>query len=311
MLSSFFLSLGFAISKSVNENVDSLALYAWRQTFLVVFSVPLTTYCDKPYYFHWKDFKSWGQLILRTIFGSLNIYCVFKAITYISLTDATVVSTTAPIFCSILAYFILGERFGITEVVCSVLVIIGVILNSQPEWMFHPQLLAQGDVSQRLLGLVIAMSGAISGAFSTGIHVTFNFTYLFHLTFHLIAVLMRTMRHIHFSTVQMVYSYLSILFTWPLVWFLGMSSLPPCSYSKKIALTLIGFTALPMQAFFIIACQREKAGIVRLGFAFAFPFPCIVINYQLLSYSIARASTPVFSFIWQLTIFGTPINGYR
>lgn len=70
-----------------------LALIAWRTESL-----------------HLLKTRNWRSHALRSLSGTISMFCLFTAVTQIPLADATAIIFTAPMFITILAMVFLGER---------------------------------------------------------------------------------------------------------------------------------------------------------------------------------------------------------
>lgn len=85
----------------------------------------------------WRGYKAdrpW--LMARALTGVAGMCCVYLALTAISMSDATVLAFTSPVWCGMLAIYILGEQWHLVDAVCAVLALAGVVLVSRPTFMF-------------------------------------------------------------------------------------------------------------------------------------------------------------------------------
>ena len=62
--------------------------------------------------------ESWPWLILRSIFGSLGIFCNFWALSRLTIADASILNKMSPFFAIIMSIFILHELPGVFEWFC-------------------------------------------------------------------------------------------------------------------------------------------------------------------------------------------------
>jgi drug/metabolite transporter (DMT)-like permease len=89
-----------------------------------------------------------GLFVWRAVFGSIGMFAGFISITLIPLAQATAISFTAPIFITILAFFLFGEVLKIRRVAAIFIGFIGMLIIVQP---------SAGGIS---LGVILAFIGA-------------------------------------------------------------------------------------------------------------------------------------------------------
>ncbi len=104
-------------------------------------------------------------LVLRGFSGFFGVFGLYYSVQYLSVSDAIVIAFLAPIWASIIAFFILKERFTIIEATGAVASLIGVLLIARPTFLFgHSNL---GDdkngvtEEQRILGTTVGLLGVI------------------------------------------------------------------------------------------------------------------------------------------------------
>ena len=105
----------------------------------------------------------WGYqkrlLLMRGLFGTVALFCIFKALVILPIATATVIQYIYPTFTVICAYFFLKE-YIFKRIIFSIIIgWIGIILVTQPQWTIH----------NNLLGTVIAIAIAILGALMTSL----------------------------------------------------------------------------------------------------------------------------------------------
>lgn len=74
----------------------------------------------------------WGLHIGRTLFGWGGVTCMFAAVAYIPLSDATAISFLNPVFGMLLAIPLLGEKVGRWRWTAAVLALIGAMVLLRP-----------------------------------------------------------------------------------------------------------------------------------------------------------------------------------
>lgn len=88
---------------------------------------------------------------LRSIAGTISMFCNFAAYTYLPLADATAIGFASPLFVVVLAAFMLSERVHIFRWSAVVIGFIGVIIIAGPE---------AGLSNSALYGAMFALTGA-------------------------------------------------------------------------------------------------------------------------------------------------------
>ena len=106
-----------------------------------------------------KNINPWGYqkrlLLIRGLFGTIALYCIFKALTVLPIATATVIQYIYPTFTVICAYFILKE-YILKRIIFSIIIgWIGIILVTQPEWTSNSNFL------ETITAISIALLGAL------------------------------------------------------------------------------------------------------------------------------------------------------
>lgn len=101
-------------------------------------------------------------LFIRALAGTLALCCQFYAFQHLPLADATVIVFSSPIFTGILAYFILGESWGLFDFLGTALCFTGIVLIARPTFLFSREVKQSfsGDWQQAMASLV-ALCGAL------------------------------------------------------------------------------------------------------------------------------------------------------
>ena len=76
--------------------------------------------------------ESWPWLILRSIFGSLGIFCNFWALSRLTIADASILNKMSPFFAIIMSIFILHELPGFFEWFCVAAAFAGTLFVVKP-----------------------------------------------------------------------------------------------------------------------------------------------------------------------------------
>ena len=118
---------------------------------------------------------------LRSLSGTVSMFCLFTALTMIPLADVTAITFTAPMFLTVLAMVFLGERIHRFRWTALAVGFIGVLIMIGPHLSF-----AEGTSVGALTALGAAMFSAIAMTFlrsmSGGEHAI-TITFYFSLTF--------------------------------------------------------------------------------------------------------------------------------
>lgn len=64
------------------------------------------------------SFKTWSDLLLRCVFGSIGIFANFYAITHIPVGNAMALNRTAPFFTLLMSWLLLGQRMTLRQTLC-------------------------------------------------------------------------------------------------------------------------------------------------------------------------------------------------
>lgn len=126
---------------------------------------------------------NWRSHALRSLSGTMSMFCLFIALTMIPLADVTAITFTAPLFLTVLAMLFLGERIHAFRWTALGIGFLGVLIMMGPHLSFE-----RGSSLGALVALAAAMFSAIAMTFlrkmSRGEHAL-TITFYFSLTFTL------------------------------------------------------------------------------------------------------------------------------
>lgn len=107
-------------------------------------------------------------LLRRGLIGFMAISCSYYSISLLDLSIASTLLQSAPIWTSILAYWLLGESFSVLEFISTLISICGIILVSLPSSVYNGSVEASSSNSsgKRLVGSLVALSGSVFKAFA-------------------------------------------------------------------------------------------------------------------------------------------------
>ena len=131
-LSCFFFAISSLFVKLLGE-IPPQEVVFFRCLVQFVFLLPPLIYARVPIF---GDVQHLPCLFIRALAGTFALCCQFYAFQHLPLADATVIVFSSPIFTGILAYFILGESWGMFNFLGTTLCFIGIILIARPTFMF-------------------------------------------------------------------------------------------------------------------------------------------------------------------------------
>lgn len=136
---------------------------------------------------HLLKTRNWRAHALRSLAGTVSMFCLFVAITLIPLADLTAITFTAPLFLTVLAMVFLGERIHRFRWTALGIGFLGVIVTIGPHLSF-----SQGISPGVLVALANAMFSAVAMVFlrsMSGDEHAITITFYFSLTFTVCAAL--------------------------------------------------------------------------------------------------------------------------
>lgn len=150
-------------------------------------------------------------LVIRCLLGYLSMILGWYSLMLLSLAEFTVLRFLSPVFTTLLAYYFIGETFGLSEIFVGIMSVIGTLLISCPDLIdsifksiinFNLQTVTmenapfQGDKKKHVLGVVcVVLSGLLSSI------VTLILRYIAPRTSHMHSV-------IYFSMISLPLSFI-------------------------------------------------------------------------------------------------------
>ncbi|MBM0106004.1 DMT family transporter [Steroidobacter sp. S1-65] len=219
---------------------------------------------------------NWRSHALRSLSGTVSMFCLFVGVTMIPLADATAISFTAPMFLTVLAMVFLGERIHRFRWTALGIGFLGVMI------MIGPHLsLGAGASSQQQLGALIALSAALFSAIamtflrkmSVGEHAI-TITFYFSLTFTVCSALTSLLGWVQPTSTQWLLIVLAGLFgvfgqllmTYSYR-YAEASTIAPLDYSNMVMAIILGyvfFGEIPALSVWIGAPLVVGAGLIIL-----------------------------------------------
>lgn len=153
----------------------------------VISAVVLTLIAWRTNRLHLLKTANWRGHAMRSLSGTVSMFCLFTALTMIPLADVTAITFTAPLFITVLAMVFLGERIHRYRWTALILGFVGMLIMIAPHLSFG----AVGSLGS-LAALGAALFAAIAmtslRAMSGGEHAI-TITFYFSLTFMVCAAL--------------------------------------------------------------------------------------------------------------------------
>lgn len=216
--------------------------------------------------------RNWRSHALRSLSGTVSVFCLFIAVTMIPLADATAISFTAPMFLTVLALVFLGEKIHRFRWTALGIGFLGVLI------MIGPHLSFSQGVS---LGVMAALGNAVFSAIAmvflrsmSGREHAITITFYFSLTTMACAALTALQGWPVPTTTQWLLIVLTGLFgvfgqlllTYSYR-YAEASAIAPLDYSNMIMAVILGyvfFGEIPSLAVWIGAPLVVGAGLIIL-----------------------------------------------
>ena len=153
ILASFFFSLMTVCVKKIDNRITIYELVFFRS----LFSLFITSLIINK-----RNLNPWGRnkplLVLRGIFGTIALVCIFYAIRTMPLNISTVIQYTYPIFISIFAGILINEKITKNLIIASITGWLGILI------ILNPYQLSSLNIELDKFTVLIAFLGAISTA---------------------------------------------------------------------------------------------------------------------------------------------------
>ena len=221
---------------------------------------------------HLLKTRNWRSHALRSLSGTISMFCLFLAVTMIPLADVTAITFTAPMFLTLLAMMFLGERIHRFRWTALAFGFLGIIVTLGPHLSFS---------HENSLGAIMALGNAVFSAVAmvflrgmSGREHAVTITFYFSLTFTICAALTAlygwptpdatqwiliglTGLFGVFGQLLMTYSYR----------YAEASTIAPLDYSNMIMAVLVGyffFAEVPTVAVWIGSALVVGSGLIIL-----------------------------------------------
>lgn len=264
LLSTIFFALQAVVVSYLKDDLSSTVILAIRCYLIFTIVLPLIVLSGIPIVGPKRDLKF---LIIRSFLGSVNLALKYFAYQNMKIGDASAIFFATPAFTGIFGRIFLKEPFHKLEMLVVVLSIIGVVIVSQPPFLF---LTDHGEIRNTPAGIVSAVASMLLTS--------------------ILFILLRAMGKRNIRPFQTMI-YFSIIGAIMLTTFNTASSswvVPPCGSTRYILLGLggLGFCG---QLLITYVLMVEKAVIVSITrsnevlLAFLFEFVVLGVAPSLLS----------------------------
>lgn len=221
---------------------------------------------------HLLKTRNWRSHALRSLSGTISMFCLFVAVASIPLADVTAITFTAPMFLTVLAMIFLGERIHRFRWTALGVGFIGVIIMVGPHLSF-----SEGGSLGVLAALGNALFSALAMVFlrsmSAGEHAI-TITFYFSLTFMSCAALtafqgwvMPTPAQWFFIVLAGLFGILGQLLMTYSYRYAEASTIAPLDYTNMIMAVILGylfFGEIPSLSVWIGAPLVVGAGLIIL-----------------------------------------------
>ena len=151
IFASFFFSLMTVCVKKIDNRIPIYELVFFRS----LLSLFITSWVINK-----RNLDPWGNnkplLVLRGIFGTIALVCIFYAVRNMPLNISTVIQYTYPIFISIFAGILINEKITKNLIIASITGWLGILI------ILNPSQLSSLNIELNNLTIGIAFLGAIS-----------------------------------------------------------------------------------------------------------------------------------------------------
>lgn len=184
----------------------------------------------------------------RALFGFICFTLSYYSLSFISLSDASAIAFSAPVFVSIFACFLLNEKCGLFQITTIICTLVGVFLIARPSFVFGNH--SDDRVfspSERLIGTTLS--------FATSLTMAYTF------------VMIRRMQKTPTSTVISIFSIVCIVCGLIVVCIIKFATSYPVRFPSQrdyIFIFVNGMCGVLGQAFLVVSLKIEEAGLVSL-----------------------------------------------
>ncbi|KAI1465165.1 uncharacterized protein F4812DRAFT_462010 [Daldinia caldariorum] len=205
-----------------------------------------------------------GLLVLRGLTGFTGLFCSYYSLSYLNISDATVISFLVPTMTALVCFIALGEPFTIKEAVAGLIAFSGVLFIARPTFLFPQHRVQEPELDGTRLFMADQPKGIVPSVPATPAERTVAV---------LLAVIGTFGAAAAYSTIRVIgkrahslvsVNYFAVLAT--VGSFVIILVLPdlhfkiPQTVAQWLLLTAIGIAGFLLQFLLTEGLQREKAG---------------------------------------------------
>ncbi|XP_021944944.2 solute carrier family 35 member G1 isoform X1 [Folsomia candida] len=177
----------------------------------------------------------------RWLFGTTAILLQFLSLQYISVADSLVITVITPVFVTLVAHKVLGEKCGFIPILCAIVTVLGVGVMTRPSIFTGQKEFFDGEA-------LIGISFALASMVCTGISF----------------VLVRYLRTIHFSVMMTFFGVWGTMECGLLsVWY-GDGVIFPEEMKDSVLALLLAVLSFISQGSLVLGLKFEQASMVAV-----------------------------------------------
>lgn len=182
------------------------------------------------------------QPCLRGFAFATGTILYFVAYRYLPFVEASVIVSSAPILTTAMARIHLKEKYGLTQIICLVLTIIGVLLSIR-----IPELLRDRNN--------VRFDASYLGGLAAAVRSVFFIS--------LVTVLLRKLKHVHYSIITMYSGFIGCVECAILCAIAFPYISPYCGWDNALCVA-VGVLGVVTNSFNTLAVQKQPAGLVAV-----------------------------------------------
>ena len=180
ILFNILIVAGHYVVQRISKHLTTLQVLQWIGIQVASYNYITMSYKNMRTYS--TNIKANVMLLMRAFIGFTGACTILTGLTLMPLSEAVVIQMMTPIITGILAIYLLGERYDFTLAITTTFSFSGVVLISQPEFLFGEGQNAKeypykslgilvtliGSFITAIVQLLVKKLGAVSNAYATG-----------------------------------------------------------------------------------------------------------------------------------------------
>jgi drug/metabolite transporter (DMT)-like permease len=205
-----------------------------------------------------------GLLVLRGAAGSVGLFGLYYSLSYLEISDATVITFLVPILTAFVCWLALGEPFTIREALAGLIAFVGVLFIARPTFLFPHQESANPTFSRQVPDQIDMSGGILPPVRATpaqrSVAVTLAILGSFcaataYATIRVIGKRAHSLVSVNYFAVMATVMSAAIILIHP-----DLKFEIPQTTAQWLLLISIGLSGFLLQVFLTEGLQREKAG---------------------------------------------------